>query len=173
MRKLVLITIRAALFVLAFAQKGTTNYLDEKNGFKCFTLATPISDYLDKVEPVKDDPGIYSVKDSTLLHIGDDIVLSHIFIKTFNDSIYSISLMAKPQYKLPIRRVFVAAYGVWSYQPNKYIERMYWMSEKRKVELLYDGSGVQWCIATFKDVELDIRKGKADNQRSKDAADDL
>lgn len=174
MKKVVFIILFLTLIAeQSIAQKGTSNYLSEKNGFKCFTLATPITNYSDKVSQMKEDPDFYSVTDSTLLYIGDEIKLSHIFIKTFNDSIYSISLMAKPQYKMPIRRVLVAAYGVWTYQPNRYMERYFWMSNDKKIELSFDGTGSQWVISTFKDMDLDIKRGKAEYQKSNTAADDL
>ena len=155
------------------AQKGTRFFLDEKNGFKCFKLADRISNYMNVVKPVEDEPGTYSVKDSTLLLIGEEIKLSHIFIKTFNDSIYSISLMAKPEYKHKIRNVLIAAFGAWNYQPNKFMERYYWMSGNQNIELLYDASNHQWCIVTYKNTDLDLRKGKSDHQKDRKTADDI
>ena len=173
MKRSCFVIIIVLVSVSIFAQKGTANYLSEKSGFKCFKLSDHISKYSDVIKPIKEDPGTYAVTDSSLLTIGEEIKLSHIFIKTFNDSIYSISLMAKPEYKYKIRSVLIAAFGAWTYQPNKYMERYYWMSSDRKIELLFDANNHQWCITTYKDNELDIKKGKSDNQKNKAAADDL
>lgn len=156
-----------------FAQKGTPQNLTEKKGFKCFKLGEHISKYSALIKQMDQEPGTYSVTDSTLFKIGNEISISHIFIKTFNDSIYSISLMAKPEYKYKIRSVLIAAFGAWNWQPNKYMERYYWMSSDQKTELLFDANNHQWCFVTYKDNDLDLRKGKAENQKNKLAADDL
>ncbi len=173
MKKLFILLFAILSFSFVYAQKGTANYLSEKRGFKCFKLGAPISIYKDIVTPTKDNPNTYSVTDSTLFTIGNDIKLRHIFIKTFNDSVYSVSLMAKPEYRYKIKNVLIAAFGAWSFQPNKYIERYYWVSSDQKIELLLDCNYRQWCIVTYKDLEIDLKKGKLDFMKDKKAADDL
>ena len=69
--------------------------------------------------------------------------------------------------------MLIAAFGAWTYQPNKYMERYYWSSSNNKVELLFDANNHQWCFTTYKDNDLDLRKGKADHIKDKKAADDL
>lgn len=173
MRKIICILYLAIFTIGIYAQKGTPNYLTEKRGFKYLKLADPISNYMDRIKPMDQEPGTYIVTDSTLLNIGDEIKLSHIFIKTYNDSIYSISLMAKPEYKHKIRNVLVAAFGAWTFRPNKFMERYNWMSSDQKIDLLFDSENRQWCYVIYKDNDLDLKKGKAENNKNKKIADDL
>jgi hypothetical protein len=173
MKTFLMLCLIALITGNSFAQKGTSNYLNEKGGFKCFILGEHISKYSDKVEVSKDEAYTYSVKDSTLLTIGTDIKLNFIFLKTYNDSIYSISIMAKPEYANKLRKTFIAAYGAWSYRPNQFMDKYYWLSDGNKIELFLNAENSKWCYATFKDMELDLKKGKAKHEATQEAINDL
>ena len=66
---------------VTFAQVGTTNYLNEKRGFKIFTLGDSISVYADKVKLLAEtgsNTKEYSVADSIFLSIGDKVKITAI-----------------------------------------------------------------------------------------------
>lgn len=174
MRTFLMLCLVALITGSSYAQKGTANYLDEKRGFKCFVLGEHISKYSDRVEKIKgSDNNSYAVTDTTLLSIGEELPLKHIIIKTYNDSIYSISILALPKYSFKLRNVLITAYGAWSFQPNKYIEKYHWVSTNKEIDLYFDSESNKWCYATFKDLTLDLKRGKKEYQKTQEATNDL
>lgn len=148
--------------------------LKQKNGFKCFQLGDSITRYLDKVELVKGSSDTYSAIDTTLLKIGDEIKLSMILIKTYDGKILSVSPMTKPEYSYKMLKVLLAAYGRWSYRPNRYMDKYFWYSPNKKVKLYFYGEKLdKWIFATFTDLELEAQKEKEEHNNTVDAVNDL
>jgi len=109
-----------------------------------------------------------------MLVIGTDIQLTKIIIETYKEKILKISVLALPKYSYKLRNVLIAAYGVWSFKPNKFRDSYIWLSPTGQVELFFNGeSSNKWCFATFKDLELDSEKVKADKEKTQRAADGI
>lgn len=153
-----------------YAQKGTSKYLDEKKGFKCFRLGDPIKNYLDKLEVDKVHSENYFVNDSSLLSIGDEIKIKFIIVSAYNDSIYSINVFSSPTNKSKIMDVLQAAYGLGT-MPNRYIDKYRWMSDN--VLLNFDCTDTRWCIITFTDIHLYSQRNSDEYKKAKKATNDI
>lgn len=168
--------ILAVLLILlasasVYAQKGTTGYLDEKRGFKTFVLGSPISDYANIVEQVPGNPDKYTVSDTTMLHIGDDIKLTLIQITTFDGKILSIGAVAHKEYGSKIFSVLKSAYGMVYHQANRYIDNYIWNANT--CTLSFNNADTTWCVFILKDKELDNLKYQSDKAKTQSAVDDL
>ena len=153
-----------------FAQKGTSKYLNEKNGFKCFKLGDPINKYLDKLEIDKNNPGNYFVSDSSLLSIGNEIKIKFIIIKAYRDSIYSINVFSSPIYESKIMDILQTAYGLGT-MPNRFIDKYRWISDK--VLLNFDCTDNRWCLLVFTDLHLYSQKESDDYNKADKAINDI
>lgn len=169
MKKIILFCLVAMVPIIVYSQKGTLKNLDNKMGFKSITLGAPISKYYGKVKIMRDSKDMYDVTDSTLLYIGNDIKLKFILIKTYNDSIFSINIFAKPNDSERIISIFNNAYG--DYSKISTSDKYFWYGEK--VELVLDDSDSRWCLSVFTDRKLQFSKETKDYKNVKKDSDDI
>lgn len=157
--------------VSVFAQKGTIDYLNEKRGFKTLILGSPISNYSEMVKQVPGKTNQYTVIDSTMYHIGDDIELIQIEVTTLDGKIRTIGGVAKKAYGKKLFDVFTSAYGFAFSQPNRFTAKYTWLTDK--VSLFFNNDDTKWCAFIFKDLELDNLKAESDKSKTQKAADDI
>jgi hypothetical protein len=158
------------MFILSYTsihaqvQKGTRAYLEEKRGFKIFTLVTPINDVLQYIEYKEDSKAekIYTVIDSTLLKAGT-IKLQSINIYSYNDTISKIAIVVDQYNKRLLKEAFEELYGKDTYQPMKHKDYCIWMSEN--TELSFNSEfNVNEGLVVMLDYPL-LRAIKAANER--------
>lgn len=176
MKRIILLCLMCmvALGAMAQAQKGTTEYLSEKRGFKVFKMNTPIHQYIKYLTPdgdgkVKGEKH-YSVSDSTLLRVGN-IKLQWIQVVAFNDTIQKVGICVDSKYNKDFFNVITESFGKGR-QSNKYIEKYYWYSPN--VTLSYDAQfkGKNGLVL-FIDDEVTLRKTRFEQQQAKQNSEDL
>lgn len=158
------------------AQVGTTNHLNEKRGFKCFSLGEPISKHNEKMKLLAETSvgtKEYTVTDTTLLSISDNIKIKAINLTAYNDTICSIGIMVEKKYNPNLLDVLRAAYGMGT-KPNKYEDKYRWLSEGAKVLLTYDANfKYKYGVAIFTDMDIKAERDRAKLQKAKRSIDDI
>ncbi|UOE52352.1 hypothetical protein MTO98_14825 [Mucilaginibacter sp. SMC90] len=146
--KKLLIAIACLLPALAFSQSktpGSIEYLKFCNGINGLTLGEDISQlpsykltYLDNDDkPDADSCVRYQYKDSSLLALGDSLLLDAVGFRTYKNKIVNIYLFFKMPDAYKILDNFLKTYGPFTGRPDNYADIYNWDTSALNLSLRY------------------------------------
>lgn len=146
--KTLMIAVACLLSSLVFSQSktpGSIEYLKFCNGIKGLTLGEDISQipaqkliYLDNdAKPDADSCIRYQYKDSSLLVLGDSLLLDAIGFRAYKNKIVNIYLFFRMTDAYKILSDFLKAYGPFTARPNAYADIYNWDTRALNLSLRY------------------------------------
>ncbi|WP_413667909.1 hypothetical protein ACEN9X_26035 [Mucilaginibacter sp. Mucisp86] len=166
--KKLLIVVACLLPVLVFSQSktpGSVEYLKFCNGINGLTLGEDIAQipsyklsYLDNdAQPDADSCVRYQYKDSSLLVLGDSLLLNAIGFRAYKNKIVSIYLFFRMSDAYKVLSDFLKAYGPFTGRPNNYADIYNWDTSMLNLSLRYQvKTEMGVAIFTSKHLENEI-----------------